>query len=359
MIREDPDRPGLLYAGTERTVYVSFDDGGHWQPLNHGLPVVPVHDIQVKDGDLAIATHGRSFWILDHVALLHQFDAATLADAAHLFKPRNTVRFRDGADLVGSFSGSGVEGRNPPSGVVIPYFLRTRPSGPVTLRILSGNGDEVIRTVENAPAERGGNRWVWNMRYPGARVLDDAVFQGSAQGPLAAPGTYTVEMTVNGRTQRQSFEILRDPRIDYTDADLVAQHDFLMDVRDKLSETMDLVAEIRAMRTEASDMVETAGGRRELVDALQRLNDKLYPLEERLVQYRARANQDLIAQPTGIDSKLARLMVFASMADAPPTEGELQLYERLAQGIQERAEALARIRQEEYADLVRRARPIG
>ena len=357
VIREDPDRPGLLYAGTERTVYVSFDDGGHWQPLEHGLPVVPVHDVQVKDGDLAIATHGRSFWILDNVALLHQFDAGSLAEAAHLFRPKNTVRFRDGADLVGSFSGSGADGRNPPSGVVIPYFLRTRPSGPVTIRILKG--DEVIRTVEDAPAAAGGNRWVWNMRYPGARVLPDAVFQGSAQGPLAAPGTYTVELTAGGRTQRQTFEILRDPRIGYTDADLVAQHDFLIGVRDKLSETMDLVKEIRDMRAEATQMVETAGGRQELLDALQKLNDRLYPLEERLVQYRARANQDLIAQPTGIDSKLARLMAFASMADAPPTEGALELYERLAQGIQERAEAFARIQQEEYADLVRRARPIG
>ncbi|HSG50062.1 MAG TPA: hypothetical protein VLA43_19715, partial [Longimicrobiales bacterium] len=278
-------------------------------------------------------------------------------DGAHLFKPKNTVRFRDGADLVGSYSGGGAAGRNPPSGVVIPYYFRTRPSGPVTLRILKGT--EVIRTVENAPAAAGGNRWVWNMRYPGARVLPDAVFQGSAQGPLAAPGTYTVELTAGGRTQRQSFEILRDPRIEYTDADLVAQHDFLMGVRDKLTETMDLVKEIRDMRAEATQMVETAGGRRELMDALQRLNDKLYPLEERLVQYRARANQDLIAQPTGIDSKLARLMVFGSMADAPPTQGALELYERLAQGIQERAEALARIRQQEYADLVRRARPIG
>ncbi|HKJ02160.1 MAG TPA: hypothetical protein VJ997_06885, partial [Longimicrobiales bacterium] len=189
--------------------------------------------------------------------------------------------------------------------------------------------------------------------------LPDAVFQGSPQGPLAAPGTYTVELTVNGRTLRQSFDILRDPRITYTDADLVAQHDFLIGVRDKLTETMDLVKEIRDMRAEATQMVETAGGRQELMNALQRLNDKLYPLEERLVQYRARAGQDLIAQPTGIDSKLARLMAFGSMADAPPTQGEVQLYQRLAQAIQERAEALAKVRQEEYADLLKRARPIG
>lgn len=357
VIREDPERRGLLYAGTERTIYVSFDDGGHWQPLDHGLPVVPVHDIQVKEGDLAVATHGRSFWILDNVALLHQMDARALADPVHLFKPRNTVRFRDGSDRVANYGERRMAGANPPSGVVVPYMIRERAAGPVTLRILKGT--EVIRTVEDAPAAVGANTWTWNMRYPGARVLEDAVFQGSAQGPLAAPGTYTVELVANGRTQRQEFEILRDPRIDFTDADLVAQHEFLIATRDKLTETMDLVKEIRDMRAEAEQMVETAGGRRELVDALQRLNDKLYPLEERLVQYRARAGQDLIAQPTGIDSKLARLMSFASMADAPPTEGQLQLLERLVEGIQERAEALARVREQEYADLVRRARPVG
>jgi lysyl-tRNA synthetase class II len=122
---------------------------------------------------------------------------------------------------------------------------------------------------------------------------------------------------------------------------------------------MDLVKEIRTLRAESEHMVQSAGGRRQLQDALQRLNDKLYPLEERLVQYRARAGQDLIAQPTGIDSKLARLGVFASMADAPPTQGSLELFQRLAQAVQERAEALARIKEKEYADLVRLARPVG
>ena len=357
VIREDPDRAGLLYAGTERTVYVSLDDGGHWQPLGHGLPVVPVHDIQVKEGDLAIATHGRSFWVLDHVALLHQFDAAALADPVHLFKPAATVRFSGGSGPVGAVSDDGITGDNPPDGVVVPYYLKAAPTGAVTLRILKGA--DVIRTVENAPAKAGANRWVWNMRYPPARVLPGAVFQGSPQGPLAAPGTYTVELTVEGRTLSQTFDIVRDPRVPYTDADLVAQHEFLIGVRDKLSETMDLVKEIRDMRGDAEGRVQAAGSRQELLDALQGLNDLLYPLEERLVQYRARAGQDLIAQPTGIDSKLARLMSFASMADAPPTEGDLELFLRLAEGIQERAEALARIREREYADLVRRARPIG
>ncbi len=357
VVREDPDRAGTLYAGTERTVYVSFDSGDHWQPLSNGLPVVPIHDIQVKDGDLAVATHGRSFWILDDVALLHQLDAAAMAEPVHLFRPRPTIRFRDGADLVATFSSNSVAGRNPPRGVVIPFYLGSAPNGPVSVRILDSRGE--VRRFEAVSARAGANRFVWDMRYPGATVLPDAVFQGSAQGPLAPPGTYRAELTTGGRTLAQPFEILRDPRIDYTDAELVAQFEFLMDVRDKLTETMDLVGRIREMRAQAGQMVERAGGRQQLQDALQELNDKLYPLEERLVQYRARAGQDLIAQPTGIDSKLARLMNFASMADAPPTQGEQELFGRLVQAIAERADALARVEAEEYARLVRMARPVG
>ena len=355
VIREDPEREGLLYAGTERSVYVSFNDGDEWQPLSNKLPVVPIHDLAVKNGDLAAATHGRSFWILDNAELLHQFDAQAMSDDVHLFEPRPTVRFRDRAGLVARSTGPSTE--NPPAGVVIPYHFETAPTGNVTLRILKGS--ELIHTFADVPASAGANRFLWNMRYPGAVLLPDAVFQGSADGPLAAPGTYRVELATGGRTLSQSFEILRDPRIDYTDADLVAQFDFLIEARDKLTETMDLVGQVRDLRVEAEQLVQSAGGRQQLQDALEALNDKLYPLEERLVQYRARANQDLIAQPTGVDSKLARLMTFASMADAPPTDGDRELYGRLVQIVQERAEALARIREEEFAALVRMARLVG
>jgi len=372
VIREDPQRPGLLYAGTERGVYVSFDAGANWQSIRLNLPVVPIHDLAVKNGDLAAATHGRSFWILDNVELLRQFDTQALADAAHLFKPRPTIRFRNGADLVGTFANSSAAGKNPPDGVVIPYYLKSAASGEVTLRILKGG--DVVQSFSSQPADApagrgprpplvaaaaGAHRFVWDMRYPAADVLPDAVFQGSAAGPRAAPGSYRVELTVDGRTLSQTFEILRDPRLDYTDADLVAQFEFLMGVRDELTETMRVVRGIREMRTEAERAVQRAGGSEGLQKALKALNDKLYPLEERLVQYRARAGQDLIAQPTGIDSKLARLLNFASMADAPPTQGERDLYKRLSDEVSARKQAVDEVRRKDYAELLRLARPIG
>ncbi len=376
VIREDPARPGLLYAGTEMGAWVSFDDGNVWQPLGEGLPVVPVHDLVVRDGDLAAATHGRSFWILDNVALLRQLTPAAMAGRVHLFQPRPTIRYASRASRAGMFdattTGRGHDaGRNPPDGVVVHYYLDADPEGEVRLSFLS-NG-EVIRTFSSVgeadePQQgffgRGGgdrtvstgpgaHRFVWDLRYPPAEVLEDAVFQGRADGPRAPPGSYEVELVVEGRTLRVPFEIRKDPRVEYSQADLEAQFEFLIAVRDKLTETMDVVGRIRELRARGTEAVERAGGGEELESALSGLNDLLYPLEERLVQYRARAGQDLIAQPTGIDSKLARLTSFASMADGPPTQGQRELFQRLSAGVAERAEALARIEANEFAELLR------
>ncbi len=307
VIREDPGERGLLYAGTETGVYVSFDDGAHWQSLRLNLPVVPVHDLVVKEGDLVAATHGRGFWILDDVALLHQLDWTTLDAPVHLFAPRKTVRFRASGDLTAGFAGDqALAGANPPNGVVVSYTFKEKPASDVTLSFYKDGN--LIRSYSSASAgeakgargggdrkvaaEAGANRFVWDTRYPGAEVLEDAVFQGTAEGPLAAPGTYRVDLTSGGTTQSQSFEIVRDPRLEYTDADLQSQFDFLISVRDKLTETMNVVKRIRTLRKSAEDAVQKAGGTAALNDALRELNDKLYPLEERLVQYRARAGQD-------------------------------------------------------------------
>ncbi|MFQ5690360.1 MAG: WD40/YVTN/BNR-like repeat-containing protein [Gemmatimonadota bacterium] len=377
VIREDPGRAGLLFAGTETGVYVSFDAGARWQPLRLNLPVVPVHDLAVKDGDLVAATHGRGFWVLDDAALLRQLDPAALADPVHLFRPRPTIRYGRGAFHAAAFSGGAGPaggdgtGANPPDGVVIPYYFREKPEGEVTLRIF--RGDTLVRSFSSATEEAaprtgfferargdrrvragaGANRFVWDTRYPGADVIEDAVFQGRADGPRAPPGVYRVELAAGGRTLSREFRILRDPRIEATDADLQEQFRFLIATRDELTRTMDVVRKIRRLRKDAEARVERAGGGPELEAALKRLNDRLYPLEERLVQYRARAGQDLIAQPTGIDSKLARLLAFASMGDARPTRGERDLLRRLSAGVAERAAALEAVKRGEYAELVR------
>jgi photosystem II stability/assembly factor-like uncharacterized protein len=388
VVREDPVRRGLLYAGTETGVYVSFDDGGHWQPMRLNLPVVPVHDLIIKNSDLLAATHGRSFWILDNVGLLRQFNQTTLSAPVELFQPRETIRFRAGAALAGGFGGGGAnDGQNPPNGVVIPFYVKDKPGTPATLTILrdSAGTPEKVWTTTLQPADpappaapeapsspfrrpparaavvrAGANTVVWDMRYPGAEELANAVHQGRALGPLAAPGSYRVQLTIGDRTLTQPFTIVRDPRLSYSDADLEQQLRFLLAARDKLTETMTVVRRIREMRTSAQQMVDEAKKKADsmrritaLDKAMKDLNDKLYPLEERLVQYRARAGEDLINYPTGIDSKLARLIDFASMADAPPTQGQQELAKRLSDGIAERSKAVEGVRSQEYAAVVK------
>ncbi len=181
-------------------------------------------------------------------------------------------------------------------------------------------------------------------------------------GPLAPPGAYTLALTVDGATTTSTATIVKDPRVTYTDAELTEQFVFLMTVRDKLTETMSVVKRVRDTRAEAEALVKKAkasprGQRPEaaavLDQAMTDLNNRLYTIEERLVQYRARAGQDLIANPTGIDSKLARLLGFASMGDGPPTDGSRDLLKRLTDGIAERAVALAEVEKNEFATLTK------
>jgi photosystem II stability/assembly factor-like uncharacterized protein len=387
-IREDPERPGLLFAGTETGAYVSFNDGAQWQPLKLGLPVTPVHDLLIKEGDLIAATHGRGFWILDNEAMLRQVDATSTSDRVHLFAPRTTVRFRQNGSLAGGGMDPSGTGINPTSGVQIPFYLKDAPTGAVTLKIVrehngamedvrmfdldttgragrggrggrGGGGGRGGAVSGPLTARQGSNMFVWDMRYAPPKVLPDAVFQGQAIGPLAAPGNYRAELTAGGQMYAQPFKIVKDPRLTFTDADLEEQFTFMKRVADKLEQTMSTVERIRDMRKRAEQMIAQAKQQgkdtAELDRAMKALNDKLYPIEERLVQFRARAGEDLINYPTGIDSKLARLLDFAGMADAPPTEGEKELYGRLSEGLSDRVRLVDQVEKAEYANVAKAA----
>lgn len=241
-IREDPARKGLLYAGTETGVYVSWNDGAGWQPLQLNLPAVPITDLTIKDNDLIAATQGRSFWILDDLTMLHQLNPDVASANMHLFHPRAVYRptrrqFRPGAP------GSG---ENPPSGVVVRYFLRQKPAATVTLEFEESSG-RPIKSFNRVPSEAGINRFEWDMRYPDARGLDGGTHLagGSLRGPVAIPGAYRVKLTANGESQTQTFEIQKDPRLPTTPEEYKKQFDLLIAVRDKLSAAHDAVNQIR------------------------------------------------------------------------------------------------------------------
>src|SRR5581483_11877271 len=219
VVREDPVRKGLLYAGTETGAYVSFDDGANWQPLQLNLPVVPITDLDVHGSDLVASTQGRAFWILDDLSTIRQLTSDVSSSAQYLFKPRETVRFRSGGG--GGAGASAAAGQNPPSGVVIAYYLKDAPSDGVSIEILDrggrairtfrsrdaasgaarGGGEEGRRAFLGAPPSRsivpgaaGLNQFEWDMRIPDASLppAGTNLFGGTVRGPLVVPGAYQV-----------------------------------------------------------------------------------------------------------------------------------------------------------------------
>jgi photosystem II stability/assembly factor-like uncharacterized protein len=253
-VREDPLRRGLLFAGTETGVFVSFDDGAHWQLLQLNLPTSPVRDLAIEQGDLIAATHGRAFWVLDDISPLRQMSGAIADSAAHLFRPRATWRMRRSTNTDTPLQPEAPMGQNPPDGAIFYYWPKSRPSSPVTLEILDANGDVVRKyssaeqperyDVSNYPvapywmarrrqlsADPGMHRFVWDLHYPAPKAISH-VFPISAipyktplepQGALAAPGRYTVRLTVDGHTETQPLTLKMDPRVKTPQAGLVAQ----------------------------------------------------------------------------------------------------------------------------------------
>jgi photosystem II stability/assembly factor-like uncharacterized protein len=393
-IRADPERRGLLYAGTETGVYVSFDDGGSWQSLQGNLPVVPIHDLLVKDGDLVAATHGRSFWILDDLSPLRQMPA-DLGDV-YLFQPRPGLRFQSGGrvrpegggvrDYAGPGGmvvtlrnrpkpdGDGVEvevldaGTNPPSGVVVHYYLRE--AAEVTLEFCEADGTLIKRFTSAAkqgprvPATAGGNRFVWDMRYPDAEGVPGGLvlYGGTLTGPVAPPGSYQVRLTAGGRTLTAPFEIRRAPNVTASDADLRAQFDLLIRIRDKVSETHRAVAEIRSIRQQADTWVERAQGRPDaaaLADAAAALRARLSAVEEELLQVKARARQDLLNFPIKLNNKLVLLGNVVASALHRPTRQSYEVYDDLAGRVDAQLGRLREIVATDVAEFAVRVREAG
>ena len=342
VIREDPEKPGLLYAGTERGVWVSFNDGKRWQRLQRNLPPVPVHDLAIKDDDLVAATHGRSFWILDDLEPLRQADPKILTAPAHLYKPREAYR------------GGGYPG------VEVKYRLATA-GEPVTLEFLDAAGKSIRKfSSTDRPAGGGGGRaggggggggrggggggnrvtsnaglntYTWNLRYPDASSFQGMVlWGGGVGGPLAAPGTYTVKMTVGDRpAQTQTFVVKKDPRSDATNADLVAQHDLLIRIRDQVTRANDAVRTIRNVKYQLNDRRgkltgEAATSFAALASAFA---DSLSAVEGEIYQVKNRSGQDPLNYPIKLNNQIAALSGFVAGGDRRPPPQALEVYNTL------------------------------
>jgi photosystem II stability/assembly factor-like uncharacterized protein len=336
-VREDPKRPGLLYAGTEHGVYVSFDDGGHWQSLSLNLPDTQVSDLLVQDDDLAIATHGRSFYVLDDIAVLRQLKPEIASESVHLFRPRPAVRSVNQA--------------------FIDYYLK-QPAAKVTVQILDGEG-ELVRSFEGSAeedkkskpagdvdpdAEFGGpprakpptrvaglNRFAWDLRYPGAKAFEGMILWGgrAEQGPLTPPGEHHARIIVNGVTQTEKLRVLKDPRLtEVTNADLQEQFRLASQVRDKVSDADEMVIQIRAIKKQLKDRSEKAKNP-DINAASERLAAKLTAVEGDLYQVQNRSNQDPLNFPIKLNNQLAALARSIETGDAKPTDASYLVFQEL------------------------------
>jgi photosystem II stability/assembly factor-like uncharacterized protein len=351
VVREDLKMRGLLYAGTETGVYVSFNDGAQWRSLRLNLPTTPVHDLVVKNDDLVLATHGRSFWILDDLSPLRQFSNEVAGKSVHLYAPATAYRLHnaEGEDVPVSH----VAGENPPPGAVIYYYVKEAPKNEVTIEILDSAGNVArkyssLKTEEpEAPlnpedkkpekqikVEAGLNRFVWDLRYaPASRVPDYYLFEykDGARGPFAVPGQYQVRLTVDGASLTAPLELKLDPRLNVAQADLQKQFDLAIQIRDQISRVYDAVNQIQDVRSqveglkkrlpESAKPVSTAAGD---------LDQKLLAVRDDLIQARIKANEDSLAYPQKVDSKLASLaLVVNEGTDSAPTEAAVQEFQKL------------------------------
>ncbi len=331
VVRADPKRAGLLYAGTEFGMYISFDDGVSWKPFQLNLPLVPVTDLTIKNDNLIAATQGRSFWLIDDITPLHQLNDAVANGDFHLFKPLASYRMNGGQ---GGWRGeSKTEGKNHPNGVMIHYYLKDTAKAKVSLEILETNG-KLIRKFSTKPDKKlkegelkikpGMNKQIWNMRYADAEGFDGLIMWGaSLTGPKAVPGIYKAKITVNDHTEEVEFEILKDPRTSGSVADIKAQFDFSMAVRDKLSETHKAIKNIRTVREQinkVTDPMKDKADMKDVVEMGKSINDEMKKIEESLYQTKNKSGQDPLNYPIRLNNKLGALASEVDGSDYKPTE---------------------------------------
>ncbi len=328
-VREDPERRGLLYAGTETGVYVSWDDGENWQSLQRNLPVVPITDLAVKNDDLVAATQGRAFWILDDLTALHQLTPDAAASPVFLFEPRAAYRVRRGR----SFLRDPNVGQNPPDGVIVDFLLQEG-SDEASLEFLDADGT-IIKTfsssdeASNVTAEKGLNRFVWDLRYPDGSDLTNGshLFGGNLRGPMAVPGIYRVRLTAAGETKSASFEIKKDPRVAATREDLQAQFDLLIEVRDGVSDAHQAANKILAVKKRLQDV---SPGNENIDKRLKEVDGKLTAVLDELVEFRFRGIDDqMLVYPLQLNAKIASLQRVVASAEHRPTDQSVDVFREL------------------------------
>ena len=348
-VREDPKHRGLLYAGTELGVFVSFDGGAHWQPLQLNLPVSPIHDLVVKDDDLVVATHGRSFWVLDNLTPLRQLSSDKAKADTILYQPQTALRLHYPQE----FDRRQPVGDNPPPGAMIDYCFKTARKDEVTIDILDSNGKLVrhlsskekkeneqppewpdrIEHAKTIPANEGMNRFAWDLRYDDPIQIPGAFYSGDGpKGPLALPGDYQVKLTVAGKSETVPLHLAIDPRTKGSEAALQKQFALSMQVKDRISQLHQAVNEIREIRSQLKDLHKKFDDDQRVKPALNAgddLDKKMSVIEERLVQVNMKGSEGNLAFPNMLNERFDSFSHFIEGGDNEPTKPGLEVFQLL------------------------------
>ncbi len=353
VIRVDPEEQGFLYAGTESGMYISKDDGRNWKTFQLNLPIVPITDLIIKDDDLIAATQGRSIWMIDDLSTVRSSMSMTNED--HLLKPADSYRMRGSQNK----KAKGV-GQNHPGGVNVHFYLKDfdAEKDSVTL-IFKNETGEVVRSFNSKAEEKadsiaiepGANKFNWNMQQASAKKFKGLIFWwGSLDGPKVVPGKYSVELNVNEEIHTQEFEILKDPRVTYTQAELQEQYDFISAINSKVTEAHESIIEMRTLKKQMKAFVEQHDN--SLVnDKVAVLDSTLTVIEKELYQTQNKSRQDPLNFPIRLTNKLAHLNSLSQMSDGPPTASMLEVQAVLTKQIDEQLESYRKIKTEEVSAL--------
>jgi photosystem II stability/assembly factor-like uncharacterized protein len=385
VLRADPDREGLLYAGTERGIYYSLDDGAKWQALQLNLPVVPITDLAIRDQDLIAATQGRGFWILDGLSVLHQLDPGS--KSIEFYSPRAALRLVAGDSRDDAPQN---EGTNPLSGAVFYYTLPEEPGGDtaVSLEVFDIRSPDPVWTWTRKPAEdvddedppgdddppdtrvltaqAGLNRHSWDLRYPGMERFEKLILWNDMKsGPKAVPGSYRARLTVGDVVREEAFEVRPDPRSSASQADYLAQFGFVMECRDLLSRTHREVTRIRELKSQLAALkprfedsgAGTAGA--DLLAQMTALEEKVTAIEQVLYQTDNESKQDPLNFPIRLNDKLTGVMSLVASGDAPPTSQAIAVKAELSAAIVAQLNALQEVWDETLPDLNNDIRMLG
>jgi photosystem II stability/assembly factor-like uncharacterized protein len=366
-VREDPKRRGLLFAGTELGAFVSFDDGAHWQPLQLNLPVSPIHDLVVKDDDLVVATHGRSFWVLDDITPLRQVNAQAAQQDAILYAPQLALRLHYPSEV----DKRQPVGENPPAGAIINYFLKAAAKDEVTLDILDAQGKLVrhlsskdkkvndqppewpdqVETPRIIPAAEGMNRFAWDLHYDDPIQTPGAFYYGEGpRGALALPGDYQVKLTVAGKTQTAPLHLVIDPRIKDAEAALPKQFELSTKVVNRIGELHQAINEIRNVKTQIQGLRKRFGDDERLKPALTAADDlskKMTAVEEQLIQVNMKGSEGNLAFPNMLNEALYSFSRTIEYADYGPTRPQGEVFKMLSDRLDEQLKKWTQIKTDE------------